>query len=85
MARAFTGRRSCRVYDVDAKPEGIGGGTVAAYIRHAGFPAVVWARMDETMHTANEYVLLSNLIGDAKVFAYLAMGAVLKNGHMKFA
>lgn len=61
------------VYNVDAKPEGIGGGTVAAYIRHSGYPAVVWARMDETMHTANEYVLLSNIIGDAKVFAHLAL------------
>ncbi len=61
------------VYDVDAKPEGIGGGTVAAYIRHAGFPAVVWSRMDETMHTADEYVLLPNILGDAKVFAHLAL------------
>jgi succinyl-diaminopimelate desuccinylase len=61
------------VYGVNAEPQGIGGGTVAAYIRHAGYPAVVWARMDETMHTANEYVLLSNIIGDAKVFAHLAL------------
>ncbi len=62
-----------QVYQVDAQPEGIGGGTVAAYIRHAGFPAVVWARMDETMHTANEYALIPNLLGDAKVFAHLAL------------
>jgi succinyl-diaminopimelate desuccinylase len=62
-----------QVYRVEAKAEGIGGGTVAAYIRHAGYPAAVWARMDETMHTANEYVLLSNLVGDAQVFAYLAL------------
>lgn len=61
------------VYGVEAKPEGIGGGTVAAYFRHAGLSAVVWSRMDETMHTANEYVLLSNIIGDAKIFAYIAM------------
>jgi succinyl-diaminopimelate desuccinylase len=61
------------VYQVEAKPEGIGGGTVAAYIRRASVPAVVWARMDETMHTANEYVLLSNIVGDARVFAHLAL------------
>lgn len=61
------------VYDVEAKPEGIGGGTVAAYIRRMGVPAVVWARMDETMHTANEYVKLSNIVGDAQVFANLAL------------
>jgi acetylornithine deacetylase/succinyl-diaminopimelate desuccinylase-like protein len=29
--------------------------------------------MDETMHTANEYVLLSNIVGDARVFAHLAL------------
>jgi succinyl-diaminopimelate desuccinylase len=63
-----------QVYGVLAKPEGIGGGTVAAYIRHAGYPAVVWARMDETMHTADEYVLVPNILGDAKVFAHLALG-----------
>ncbi len=61
------------VYDVEAKPEGIGGGTVAAYIRRSGVPAVVWATMDETMHTANEYVKLSNIVGDAKVFTKLAL------------
>lgn len=61
------------VYGVEARAEGIGGGTVAAYIRRAGFPAVVWARMDETMHAADEYVLIPNLLGDAKVFAFLAL------------
>lgn len=61
------------VYGVEAKAEGIGGGTVAAYIRRRGYPAVVWARMDETMHGADEYVILSNLLGDAKVFAHLAL------------
>ena len=61
------------MYGVEARAEGIGGGTVAAYIRRAGFPAVVWARMDETMHAADEYVLIPNLLGDAKVFAFLAL------------
>jgi succinyl-diaminopimelate desuccinylase len=63
-----------RVYGVDAKARGIGGGTVACHLRKAGFPAVVWSRMDETAHQPNEYVWIPNLIGDAKVFAELMIG-----------
>ena len=62
------------VYNVDAKPRGIGGGTVASHLRKAGFPAVVWARQDETAHQPNEYVWIPNLVGDAKVFADLMLG-----------
>jgi acetylornithine deacetylase/succinyl-diaminopimelate desuccinylase-like protein len=29
--------------------------------------------MDETMHGPNEYCLMSNLVGDAKVFAHLML------------
>jgi len=61
------------VYRVQARPMGIGGGTVAAFLRRAGIPAAVWSRMDETMHGPNEYCLLSNLVGDAKVFAHLML------------
>jgi succinyl-diaminopimelate desuccinylase len=52
---------------------GIGGGTVGAYLRKAGYPCVVWSTQDETMHAANEYAKISNIIGDAKVFAHLMM------------
>lgn len=65
-----------RVYGVDAKPKGIGGGTVAAHLRKAGYPAVVWSRLDDTAHQPNEYVWVQNLIGDAKVFATVMMGPV---------
>jgi succinyl-diaminopimelate desuccinylase len=61
------------VYGVDARPMGIGGGTVAARIRTRGFPAAVWARMDETMHGPDEYTILDNIIGDAKVFAHILL------------
>ena len=61
------------VYNVEAKPMGIGGGTVASYIRKKGFHTAVWARMDETMHSPNEYALIPNIIGDAKVFAYICL------------
>ncbi len=61
------------VYKVDARPMGIGGGTVAAFIRRRGYAAAVWACMDETMHGYDEYCVLSNLLGDAKVFAHLLL------------
>jgi succinyl-diaminopimelate desuccinylase len=48
---------------------GIGGGTVAAVFRRAGYPAVVYARLDDSAHQPDEYCVLDNLIGDAKVFA----------------
>ena len=61
------------VYKVDARPMGIGGGTVAAFIRRRGYAAAVWACMDETMHGYDEYCVLDNLLGDAKVFAHLLL------------
>jgi len=64
-----------RVYGVQARPMGIGGGTVAAHIRRAGAPAAVWARMDETMHGPNEYARIPNLLGDAKVLAHVMLQA----------
>lgn len=60
-----------KVYHVRAKPRGIGGGTVAAHLRKAGYPAVVWSRMDETGHQPNEYAWIPNMVGDSKVFAFL--------------
>jgi len=50
-------------------PRGIGGGTVAAVFRRAGFPAVVYSKIDESAHQPNEWCVLDNLVGDAKVFA----------------
>jgi succinyl-diaminopimelate desuccinylase len=55
------------------KAMGIGGGTVAAFFRRAGFPAAVWSTMDETAHSPNEYCVLEYLKDDAKVFAHVAL------------
>lgn len=55
------------------KAMGIGGGTVAAFFRKAGFPAAVWSTMDETAHSPNEYCVLQYLKDDAKVFAHIAL------------
>ncbi|MCP4679982.1 MAG: M20 family metallo-hydrolase [Deltaproteobacteria bacterium] len=61
------------VYGVEARPIGIGGGTVAAYLRRMGLPCVVWSKMEETMHGPNECALIPNVIGDAKVIAHVAL------------
>jgi succinyl-diaminopimelate desuccinylase len=59
------------VYNKNAKPMGIGGGTVAALFRQAGFNAACWAKLDETAHQPNEYCIIDNMLGDAKVFAHV--------------
>jgi succinyl-diaminopimelate desuccinylase len=59
------------VYAADAKAKGIGGGTVAAVFRRAGYEAAVWSKIDETAHQPNEYCHIDNLVGDAKVFAHI--------------
>ena len=59
------------VYGIDAKPIGIGGGTVAAVFRRMGLHAVVWSRIDELAHQPNEYTHIDNMVGDAKVFAHI--------------
>jgi len=59
------------IYDENGKPKGIGGGTVAAFFRHAGFSAACWSKVDETAHQPNEYCHIDNMIGDAKVFAHI--------------
>ncbi len=58
---------------VECRPMGIGGGTVAAYFRHAGFPAAVWATIADVAHEPDEYCLISNMVEDAKVFAHIAL------------
>jgi len=63
------------VYGVEARPMGIGGGTVAAFFRAAGIPAAVWSRLDDTAHMPDEYCRVSNMVGDARVMAHLFLEA----------
>ncbi len=63
------------VYAIEAKPMGIGGGTVAAIFRRAGYQAAVWATLDDTAHQPNEYCRINNLMRDAKVFGHCACNA----------
>jgi len=60
-----------QVYGREAKPQGIGGGTVAAFFRQRGLPAAVWMTVSQTAHQPNEYCLLKNLVGDARVLAHV--------------
>ncbi len=64
------------IYNVDARPMGIGGGTVAAIFRRKGFPAAVWSTIDDMAHEPNEYDRISNIINDTKVFAHVCMQEV---------
>ena len=61
------------VYKVEPKVQGIGGGTVAAFFRRLNLAAVVYSRLNESAHQPNEYCILDNLIGDAKIFAISAL------------
>ncbi|MCL2800687.1 MAG: M20 family metallo-hydrolase [Treponema sp.] len=61
------------VYNIKPKPIGIGGGTMAASLRNIGLDCAVWTKTETTLHQPDEYVLLDNIIGDAKVMSLLAM------------
>ncbi|MDR1073144.1 MAG: M20 family metallo-hydrolase [Treponema sp.] len=64
------------VYHVETRCIGIGGGTVAAPLRNVGIDAVVWSRLDDVAHQPNEYALVKNILGDAKVMAVLTLGGL---------
>jgi succinyl-diaminopimelate desuccinylase len=68
-------RTITEVYGVKTRPVGIGGGTVGAYLRNEGIDSAVWARIDDTAHQPNEYALIENILGDAKVMALLMMNS----------
>ena len=58
---------------VKCRPVGIGGGTVAAYLRNKGFDAVVWGIIDDMAHQPNEHCVIESLLKEAAVLACLAM------------
>jgi len=61
------------VHGFKPKPKGIGGGTVAAFLRRLGLDAVVYSKLEETAHQPNESCNLDDLLADAKVFAIAAL------------
>ncbi len=44
---------------VNPSPVGIGGGTVASYLRQRGYDTLVWGVIDDMAHAVNEYVRIS--------------------------
>jgi succinyl-diaminopimelate desuccinylase len=59
------------VYGLKTRPVGVGGGTVGSFLRNKGIHCVIWSRVDDTAHQPNEYALIANILGDAKVMALL--------------
>lgn len=62
-----------KVYGIDAIPQGIGGGTCAAILRRADYPAAVWSKMEDSAHMPDEVALISNYLGNTKVFVHVFM------------
>ncbi len=62
------------VYGGQPKAIGVGGGTVAAFLRAKGYHAVVWANLEDNAHQPNERSSIKRTIGDAKVMARVLMG-----------
>lgn len=50
---------------------GIGGQTVASHFRNAGMHCAVYSKLLQTMHKPDEYCIIENLIGDAKIWAHI--------------
>ena len=67
----FLSEKVEEVYKVKTRNIGIGGGTFAAFLRKAGIDCAVWARFEHSAHQPNEYALLDNILGDAKVMALM--------------
>ncbi len=61
------------VMKIEARPLGIGGGTVAAIFRRLGLDVAVWSTIDDVAHQPNEYCHIENIINDAKVFAHICL------------
>jgi succinyl-diaminopimelate desuccinylase len=60
-----------QIYHVEARPQGIGGGTVAAFLRRKGYDAVVWSTLKDYAHQPNEQSSITSTIKDAQVMACL--------------
>ena len=59
------------VYNINTFAGGVGAGTVASYIRKKNYPVAVWSKTNQTAHQPDENCPIDNLLGNAKVFAYL--------------
>lgn len=53
-----------KAHGFEARPIGIGGGTVGSELRNEGFNAAIWSTMDEVCHQPNEYCYVKNIVAD---------------------
>ena len=60
-----------KTHGFEARPIGIGGGTVGAELRCCGYNAAIWSTMDEVCHQPNEYFYVRNIIADAETLCAL--------------
>ena len=58
---------------IEARPIGVGGGTVAAFFRRVGLSAAAWSTSAEVAHQPDEYCIVGNMVADAKVFAHVIL------------
>jgi len=63
-----------RVHGIEARPGGIGGGTVAAFFRQRGLPVAVWSKTNPSLHQPEEWVELETVVKDAQVMALIYAG-----------
>ncbi len=59
------------VYECKPTLLGLGGGTVAAHLRHKGYPALVWSCITNTCHEPNERSSITATKKDSCVFAHM--------------
>jgi len=62
-----------KIYGVKARPMGVGGGTVAAFLRRRDHHAAVWSTLLGTAHQPNEHASITNIIKDAQVMASIVL------------
>jgi succinyl-diaminopimelate desuccinylase len=63
------------VYGVKPHCVGIGGGTVASFLRNRDIASAVWCKIDSCAHQPNEFAQTANILGDAKVMASLMLSS----------
>ncbi len=61
------------IYGITPIPQGIGGGTVAAFLRKMGFNTAVWSTCLHNPHQPNEAALISSQVKDSQVFARMLL------------
>ncbi len=66
LKKAIKSKRGVKV-----KTVGIGGGTCAGFLRRIGLESAVWSTVNDIAHRPNEYLVIKDMVDDAKVFAEL--------------